>query len=123
MFEISSVFLSIWSKTLPGVPTTIWVFCFNSLAWSEKGCLPNTATDLILLNLPILLNSSLTWIANSLVGVKIKTCGLLSFQSTFSHNGIPKAAVFPLPVCDLTTISFPKIISGITLLWTSEGLV
>ena len=69
----------------------------------------------------MLVNSSLTWIANSLVGVKTKTWGLLSSQITFSHNGIPNAAVFPLPVCDLTIMSLPFNTSGITLLCTSDG--
>ena len=121
IFDVSKDPLSMWSITLPGVPTTIWVLCFNSLAWSEKGCFPNTATGLTLLNLPMLIISSLTWIASSLVGVKTRAWGFCSSQFIFSHKGIPKAAVFPLPVCDLTITSLPCSNSGITLCCTSDG--
>ena len=44
------------------------------------------------------LNSSATCIANSRVGHKIIACKLLSSLSIFSSNGIPNAAVLPVPV-------------------------
>ena len=121
IFSILRLSLSIWSNILPGVPTTIWVFCFKVLICSFIGDLPYIATLFSLLYLPIFKKSSFTWTANSLVGLNTNTWGKFSSQSHFSHKGIANAAVFPEPVWDLTIRSLLSIISCITLSWTSEG--
>ena len=115
--------LSIWSNTLPGVPTTICTLCLSSLICSLKGCFPNIAAHLTFFILPILESSSLTWIANSLVGVKTRHCTFFSSIFIFSQTGIPKLAVLPLPVWDLTIISSPFNNFGIEASWTSDGFL
>ena len=68
------------------------------------------------------LNSSVTWMANSLVGTKINAWIFLSWGITFSIIGIPKAAVLPVPVWALPIRSFLLFNkNGIVLDWIGVG--
>ena len=88
--------LLIWSKTLPGVPTTILAL-FKSLVWWWIGAPPYTATMFNFSYFDNLTNSSWTCIANSLVGANIIEPIAFLFLMLF-RIGQPKAAVFPVPV-------------------------
>ncbi len=67
--------------------------------------------------------SAATWRASSRVGAST-TAWTDSFAgSILSTMGMPKAAVFPVPVRDWTTRSLPAIASGIVSAWTPVGAV
>ena len=112
------VFLRRWSMTRPGVPIMICAPPFNALIWRLISCPPYTGRIftpcIYLLNLRI---SSDTWIASSLVGERMITCVFLLFGSTLWSTGIPKDAVFPVPVCACPITSTPDITTGIAWLW------
>ena len=87
--------LLIWSKTLPGVPTTMLAF-FKSLAWMWIGAPPYTATIFNFSYLVNFTNSSCTCIANSLVGARIID-PIAFFTVKLLIKGKPNAAVLPVP--------------------------
>ena len=49
----------------------------------------------------------MTCVASSLVGVIIKAVSFFVFNKKLT-KGMPKAAVFPVPVCAVPKISFPS---------------
>ena len=55
--------------------------------------------------------------ASSLVGESTIACVFLLFGSTFIKRGIPKEAVFPVPVCAWPITSTPLITTGIACDW------
>ena len=113
--------LLIWSKTLPGVPTTILAL-FKSLAWRWIGAPPYTATMFNFSYLVNFTNSSWTCIANSLVGANIiEPIASLIFKLFII--GRPNAAVFPVPVWAWPIISLPERATGIASAWIGDGVV
>ena len=65
--------------------------------------------------------------ASSRVGARINDLGDLGEEGgnfllvIFWSNGRPKAAVFPVPVCAVATISLPEKIFGIAMDWIFVG--
>jgi len=69
-------------------------------------------------------NSSATWIASSLVGVRISAWRSREFLSILSRIGSQNAAVFPDPVWACPTISLSVFNArGITQAWIGEGFL
>lgn len=95
-------------------PNDDMIFWLSSNFCFANGDCPYIAAALTRLNRPIFVHSVLTCIASSRVGTMISACGLFSSHSICSAMGIANAAVFPLPVCDLATISSPVKATGIT---------
>ena len=97
--------------------------CFNSSIWFLRGSFPKITLHFIILSLPIFSISSLTCNANSLVGTITNAFNLFSNFFILLHIGIANDALFPVPVFDLTNISFLSIKTGITLLCTCDGIL
>ncbi len=117
-----SIFLCCkWSRSLPGVLTTISDRAI-SFIWGRNDTPPYTVAIPKLLYFPNFPSSLEIWTASSLVGARIKAWTPF-FGTTLLINGIPKAAVFPDPVLDFPIISFPELISGIDFSWISVGSV
>ncbi len=77
------------------------------------------------MNLPYFAVAVVIWVANSRVGVKINTRGLVLVMRTLTQcrAGNTNAAVLPVPVCAQATTSLPAKMFGIALAWTGVGLV
>jgi hypothetical protein len=66
--------------------------------------------------------SSATWIASSLVGQRIIAFVVFAFGFISCKSGIPKEAVFQVPVWACPMISFSHCKkTGITFSWIGEG--
>ena len=113
--------LSIWSITLPGVPTTTWTPFLRAFICLSIDVPPYMGSAIILLNFPSLFISSATCTASSLVGVSIMAWTLKLVLSSLSIIGIPNAAVFPVPVCACPTTSLPLIRTGMVFPWMGVG--
>ena len=111
-----------WSITRPGVPITSCTPPFKERICFPISCPPYTGRILMpCINLLSLRISSATWIASSLVGHRMIACSFRFFGSIFWRSGIPKAAVFPVPVCAWPITSCPAITSGIAFAWIGLG--
>lgn len=81
------------------------------------------ANSSIFINFRTSLTTLNVWRANSRVGDTIRArIPVVSLLFSFWSIGITKAAVFPDPVRDMATTSFPSIIHGIVLRWKLENL-
>ena len=100
----------------PGVATIICVGRLNDAICLSICSPPYTASVKILSVYFVNLNNCFaTCFASSRVGHKTKPCTVFLLGSIFSNNGIPYAAVFPVPVCACATISVaPAKSTGIT---------
>ena len=65
--------------------------------------------------------SSATWMASSLVGHKTMAWVFLLSGSIFSSSGMPKAAVFPVPVWAWPIMSSPSAWTGIDWAWIGDA--
>ena len=116
------VFLRMWSITRPGVPMTICTPSFR-----ERICLtiswpPYTGSTFTpCMYLARRRISSATWIASSLVGQRAMAWSFLFLGSIFSSRGMPKAAVFPVPVWAWPIMSSPSLWMGIAWAWMGDG--
>ena len=116
------------SKSLPGVATIISTPLFNNLTCGPCLTPPKITVCLSGTNLPYFLIESLIWIANSLVGARITALGkrnLLTDWSalSFCNIGNVKAAVLPVPVWAMPSISKPCKAEGIVSFWIGVGVV
>ena len=66
--------------------------------------------------------TSFVWVANSLVGDKIKTCTWFTVVSHSSKAPITKVPVFPDPDCAWAIVSLPFMIGNIPFCWITDGL-
>ena len=120
----SKTFLSIKSRSLPGVPITNDTPLFISPICRIIGSPPTQATE----NIPKLkarfLKSFSIWRANSRVGAIISTISLFAWPlvfAIFSINGRRKAAVLPVPVLAMPKTSRPFSTEGIAWSWIGRG--
>ena len=108
--------------TRPGVPMTICTPSFR-----ERICLtiswpPYTGSTFTpCMYLARRRISSATWIASSLVGQRAMAWSFLFLGSIFSSRGMPKAAVFPVPVWAWPIMSSPSLWMGIAWAWMGDG--
>ncbi len=108
--ERLTVLLSRWSRSLPGVATTMSAVR-SPLICGTMDTPPYTSTMYVGLYFENVLSAIATWLQSSLVGTMMSAW--IPFpRVTFSRMGSPKAAVFPEPVCDCPKTSFPCWMSG-----------
>ena len=94
-------------NTLPAVPTIIWASCSSETTCGLYGTPPHSVNTFIFcVDLRTSLKVVAIWVANSLVGAKIKDWTLYFFLSRLFIIGKQKARVFPLPVFARAIISF-----------------
>ena len=116
------VLLFKWSLILPGVPTINLGFlciCLNCFCIES----PPINKAVLIFPRPIkLFIVCITWVANSRVGVITNAVSPCVFKRKFT-KGMPKAAVFPVPVWAVPKISFPSSATGIAWAWIGVGVL
>ena len=122
VFFRSKVLLSKWSLILPGVPTISLGFRFMCLSCF---CIesPPINKAVLIFPFPIKLDIvCITWVASSLVGVMTRPVSFFVLSKKLT-NGIPKAAVFPVPVWAVPKISWPSKATGMASAWIGVGVL
>lgn len=110
------------SKTLPGVPETIWVPCSSLNTSSLTLRPPMQQWTFTCIWSPRAKHTFWVYSASSLVGDRIKTWGSRRPRSMLSKDPRVNTHVFPVPDWLCTMTSLFLIIGKIARCWTAEGL-
>ena len=110
------------SYSLPGVASSTCAPLRMDCNWGRSPTPPTTTVVRMPVPAAILANTSSIWIASSRVGVRI-TLRMPGGRGCFSSmwiRGRTNASVLPVPVCAVTTRSFPA--SAGSMAWACTGV-